>query len=714
MTPEQALYRRIGPLVDGLAPTRARFAATYDDWLADSALPEAPANFIHAVIVGAEGCGEENGARPDPADVRDAMRLALAALGQAEHAHACFCAAVGAGLFDYQFPPAQQALAELSGQDLEVDTLLRRSSPELFDDTEDAPGGIDRVATGRKILTARAQVCLDPPEARAYLQRANLQRARHQALTAPDDFWTDPGSLLPALLHGRRRLCLIRTYDAHGDETTGTGFLVGPSAVLTNWHVVQAMDGPLDDPTLIEVEFDFSETTALLRPEKSVFHPVPDWCVARGMIADPGPDQDYWWDDRTRRKAWLEQVAGQLDFAIIRLDGAPGLQRGWYPLETRRRRRPSGSWALHHPAQREHTLTRGQVKYTVDFGHRIFHTASTVGGSSGGLILDQDGAPMGLHYMALEARDAPAPGQDTERNQVVNVAIGLREIAQALESEGTLEEVLRPGVLRPVNGCIEGTRPVFGRTDLFDKLTRCWTSDSRRILRIDLAGEAEGFRRGGKTFSSEIIRSLFRGPEHHHILFRAGDIRVDAKRVAADALMHFAEDLIPELPGAPDTTTPAYVRKLVKFLGKAIRDRLAGRSVWIVLDDLDKHDLSDASGREFLATLYHQVEQIEGLRIVLIGLPQTVEVSGLRSANLVTTRITANDLQGLEQKFIAWIKERGGHASGMTDEGFDFLARVATSFATGASPLESLSSFVADHVAPVAADRFDGSAGGGR
>ena len=720
MSNAAALYQKLQPVLDGLSPTRARVEAVFNNWRTDSVATDGPANFIHAVMSTYDDFAGLDPA-PNRATSRDALGLALASLETVEKAHPCFCAMVGAGLFDHQLRPVAPWLKDLARLDAETHDRLLAESAALLSDPDDnfrldlaELSEPHHIQLGRKILIARSLFCLAPADARKFLH-ATLQRSTQEAMTVPDDFFSDPGTLLPALLHGRRRMCLIRTFDQNGDPTTGTGFLIGPSAVLTNLHVVSALPDHIeraehiDDEKLL-IQFDFSETTALAQADSSVYLPVSDWCLAKGELTDLGPDIGYWWDDQAQRQTWLNAVKTKLDYAVVKLSGAPGLQRGWYTLSTARRRRPTGSWALHHPASREHTLTRGQVKYTVDFGHRMFHTASTTGGSSGGLILDQDGDPMGLHYLALDARRPPDEANPNEKNEVLNVAIGLREIAQALEEDGKVEAISTPSVLKPAVGCIDGDLPVFGRASFFDALTEFWTSKTKRIMRVDLVGDATQLRRAGKTFSKDIIKSMFRGPEHHHMVFRAGDLKVDAQRMAADALATFADDLVKDLPDAPDTTTPAYVRRLVSFVGRAISERLPNHSVWVVLDDLDKHNLSDASGREFLATLYNQVDEIPNLRIVLIGLPEGLAISGIEAENEIVTQIMPQDLTELDQKFITWLKEHSGGNAVMLDEGYAFLANIVTSYAVGTAPLEALSEFVSKHVIPVI-ERGSGSAG---
>ncbi len=701
------LYDRLGPVVAGLSPTRARLAALYDGWLSGAngrGAPDhapRPANFIHAVISQADG-------RPGaaPADATCALRLALAALGDAERAQGCFSSLVAAGLFDHQAPELAQVLHDMRGRDPAGISALSDAFPDAALSRGDAVGRLgasDRQAVWRMVLSLRAHHALRPDDSGEIRSSVRLQRhVRTEAMAAPDDFWTDPGTLLPALIHGRRRLCHIECFPDDGEPRQGTGFLIGPSTVLTNFHVVDGLPDRLEaaNPSAqLEIRFDFSHTTAQMEADSAFVAPHPDWCLARGELSDPGPaDRDFWWDDAEARRAWLEVCKDQLDFAVIRLAEAPGLQRGWYALSTARRRRPSGAWALHHPDRREHTVTRGPIKYSAHFDHRLFHAAATAGGSSGGLILDQDGTPLGLHYGACIA--GRAPQAQHERHQVLNLGIGLRQIAKRLEAEGKLEQVEMPSILRPAKALIGKDRPVFGRADLFRALTELWTSPSKRILRVDLAGEADSLRRKGKSFSGEIVRSLFTGPEHHHIIFRAGDIKVDAAQVAENALNSFAADWAGSTAPRPDTTTPAYVRRLVAEFGRAVSERLSDKAVWVVLDDLDKHDLSDGSGREFLATLYDQVGSVENLRIVLIGLPFGLAISGIAPETEIVTCLDPDDFDDLEAQFIAWMKEHGAGRQRISDDGFRLMSQLVSGMTRDQGGLEPLSDFVAEYVVP--------------
>ena len=669
MTQVAALYDRLRAPTGGIAPSRARFRQFYDTWLTERRPEGGPENFIHAVVLGADACAECDPA-PRPGDSGEAMRLALAALGDPLEIVACFSAALAAGL--------------VTGADAGA--------------AEEA-----RVGIGRAMGAA-----LDAP---VDVSRAILHRASRHALTSDNEVWTDPGHLLPAILKARRRLCRIVSIDDAGKPVSGTGFLIGPGTVLTNWHVVSHVPHPLPRKGRLWVQFDFSETTGLEDADSSVFDVSENWLIARGEDAplEPPDAADYWWDDFNLRKDWLDSVADRLDFAVLRLDGVPGLQRGWYTLP-KRRALPGAVWAVHHPSENGQTLTRGteQLQAGARRPHRFFHDASTVQGSSGGLLLDETGEVAGLHYMGLKATRPPAnPG---ERTKAVNVAITLTAIHRQLDRAGKLADIAEAGVLRPFRGCLDGRHPVFGRKGFLDDLKTLFDGE-KQIMRIEVDPDATALRRPGKSFSVDILRALFRGPEHHHILFRASDMAVDAYSMAANTLGSFAEDLVPTLPAAPETTTPAYVRQLVGAVAQAIRERLSDQIVWIVLDDLDRSDLSNASGREFLATIYNQIQQMPDVRVVLIGLPRAVSISGLPPETVIHSVIGGEDFADLKGRFVEWLMERGARNTEkpLSDESLQFLGGILASHAGDDVPLETLSRFVSDHVSGVADAYFGGA-----
>ncbi len=652
------LARRLMPLGRGVVFPRHQLRAFYDSWLIARGVSDGPANFVHAVIQAADlTSAQPTPPPPNPARDGDALVLALAALGAPGLAVECFGAAVAAGLFDVK-------------------------------------GSATDIGKARGALTKRAADLLGDNTARAVLQASDLQ-----ALVDPGAFWTDPGNLLPAVLLGRRRMCRIETVDANLKPKTGSGFLIGPSAVLTNFHVVNDLPDKITKKNQLRVRFDYSDTTGLKDAAGSTFDVLSDWCMAKSDTGSVDVDGDFWWHDTAKRDGWLAANAGNLDYAVIRLDGAPGLQRGWYNHDDPPTAVPGGLIVLHHPGTEGHTATLGGVILTAEGDNRIFHRAATANGSSGGLALNEMGQPTGLHYLGISTDAAIPAGK--KFLTAINVAISLRAIAEDLKQKNLLATIAAAPGISPYRGCIDGHRPVFGRADLMKGLERVWRGQPQ-MMAVHVEAINPALNRPGKSFTIDIVQGLFRPPEHHHIIFRAGDIKVDAYRMACDTVATFAPDLVDTLPKAPDTTTPAYVRKLVTALGHAIRDRLNNRLVWIMLDDLDRHDLSDASGREFLATLYNQIDQLPNLRIILIGLQPNMPISGLVETKVLRSFISTADMTDFKSQFTVWLKARGARDLAIDDTSFTLIEEIIASYAGTDEPLQRMAQFVTDHVANAA------------
>ncbi|MCV2890282.1 trypsin-like serine peptidase [Ruegeria aquimaris] len=658
---EERLIASIHGVVRDLRFARPRLRAWYDNWLRARRLPGAPQNFAHAMVVTGQGRGL------DPADDGTALCLALVALGGPQPVADCFAGAVAAGLFEAE-------------------------ATETRDQHR------------RRLAHAMAAALGRDPEHRV-LQRAETN-PELQAFVPENGFWTDPGDLQPAIILGRRRLCRIDTINAAGKQTNGTGFLVGPSTVLTNFHVVKHVWEVLDQPELISVRFDFSATTGLRDADQPRYPAAKTgWKVAHSGLADWIEDDDYWWDDPAKRLAWLGRVGDTLDYAIIRLDGAPGLQRGWFALDQVEETAPDGVWIMHHPGTEGQTLTGGRAVHTFPMKSRIFHLATTAHGSSGGLVLNQSGTPIGLHYLGDEAgADRSEP---FHQHPTMNVAITLKAISDDLRQKNALSQLTSTTDLNLIAGCIGGGQPVFGRQEYFRVLRDLWNG-SKRVLRVHVNPFDTPITRPGKSFSFSILQHFFAAPENHYILFRAGDIQVDAYRLACDTLATFAPNAEEILPKALDTTTPAYVRRLVSKFMQQVNARLSDKTVWIVLDDLDKHDLSDASGREFLGTLYDQIGQQQNLRLVLVGLREHVQINGLDPTLVVHSAINAQSLENPSVIFREWLNERGARDTALDEDGLKFLADIAGAYAGTEAPLERLSQFVTDYVAG-AANRLFGS-----
>lgn len=650
-TPTIADLAGLDPVLARLAGGRAAFAQFFDAFVAEQKVTRPdlawPSSHLDAIVM-ARLTGGAAAAAIDPATAAGAARLMLSALPDRAAAVDAMLAAIAEGLFDTQGESAADLRATLAGAAL-------------------------------------------PAQGRQQERRETLQRAQLQAATNALESLPDPDRLLPALLLARKRLCRI---ECEG-RVTGTGFLIGPSAVLTNWHVVRALPTPLGGAKLRAV-FDYSQTTGYPAAGKSFFPAVDDWLIAR---SDVGPEEpagagEGWWMNPGVRQAWRAALATSLDFAVIRLDGAPGMQRGWYRLDEPAD--PSGNvFVLHHPLDYGRTLTAGHIHFSDDrnLGARLFHSATTEKGSSGGLVLDREGRPLALHYLGLGRSAFETPSPPIVPDEVVNVAVPLAPVAAALAPHGTAIEELQS--LSLPKGCVGNGKPLFGRDQLATDLSRLLEGQAR-VLWVRPPAD-RNVRKPGKTFTTEVLEALLPPAGHLYVRITADQVRPGAREMAAMILGGLSARAADELP-EPESTESAYDLTLIARMREIIQDRWPNALIWIVIDDLDVHDLTDSAGRGFLDKLYERIATIPQLRIVLIGLKTRLDA--IPREQLIVHNIDALGPGELAEQFRQWLAVRGFRDRPLGDGAERLLANALASFAGSDAPLEALSGFVTAHFAP--------------
>jgi V8-like Glu-specific endopeptidase len=113
-----------------------------------------------------------------------------------------------------------------------------------------------------------------------------------------------------------RQVCRISF--GNGATPIGSGFLIGPSAVMTNYHVMQrVIEGPVK-PEEVRVQFDFATK--------------PSGEIDNGTLVKLTSKKEQWLIDRSENTEWDRLGTGdpptkdQLDYAVIRLDRDIGKQ----------------------------------------------------------------------------------------------------------------------------------------------------------------------------------------------------------------------------------------------------------------------------------------------------------------------------------------------------------------------------------------------------
>jgi hypothetical protein len=195
------------------------------------------------------------------------------------------------------------------------------------------------------------------------------------------------------LLQIGRRICRIR-YPVRNGIVYGTGFLIGPAQVLTNFHVIEHLRTGAADSKTVRVRFDYAER-AHDRSEGIDYGLADDWQGKYAPYSTADLEVDAGLPD-----------AGELDFAVIRIADAAGEAltdikepRGWIDLAEAGD--PPGDDAivfiLQHPEGQPIKQTIGITKHSPT-ALRLRYDADTEGGSSGALVLDANLRPVALHH----------------------------------------------------------------------------------------------------------------------------------------------------------------------------------------------------------------------------------------------------------------------------------------------------------------------------
>lgn len=430
--------------------------------------------------------------------------------------------------------------------------------------------------------------------------------AQLQAITRPDLGFMNMALELRGKLTASRRLCCITVFraDLATPQAAGTGFLVGPQIVLTSGHVLDCLvdatgNSVAGSSKRIRVAFDhvdgFSAGTVVPVQE--------DWLASRSKLHPLEEQRQVLnWDDPP--EAGFDQ---HLDFALLRLSRAVGYERGFYALDPHRMPivdNVSGKVALlQHPGGQSQASATGSTLrlWPPSFKSRMLHNANSVEGSSGGLLVDCEFQPVGLHQCGY---------MDAQNKPVCNGAIPTARIASL---NLPLLQVLG---LDPVWKLKDTGEAVIGREDFQQSVLNALEGQAR-ILTVAGGGSM------GRSFSIRILREMLGSAEHQVVELSASKLPVTARTTAQAILAEISEqareDTLPDTGEAESAQAawisqellPAFMRELVTVAAK--------RTVWLVIDDIDRYPIANTSTRVFLESVYAGMAGMPQLRIVLIG-----------------------------------------------------------------------------------------------
>jgi hypothetical protein len=183
-----------------------------------------------------------------------------------------------------------------------------------------------------------------------------------------------------------RTVCRIEIPAGRG---IGTGFLLGPVAVITNHHVLEQVWERANRPEEVAVRFDYKRTAS------------GDERPGRAYALDLSSGGDEPW-------VLARSPQGELDYVVLKIKGAPGHEaagpaknspkRGWVTLDRHPARPDDPLMILQHPAAQPMQYAVGSVTAVEDQSHRLVHNAGTKPGSSGSPCFSGNWAVVALHH----------------------------------------------------------------------------------------------------------------------------------------------------------------------------------------------------------------------------------------------------------------------------------------------------------------------------
>ncbi|TCP96744.1 trypsin-like peptidase [Sphingomonas sp. PP-F2F-A104-K0414] len=374
-----------------------------------------------------------------------------------------------------------------------------------------------------------------------------------------------------------------------GGALSGSGVLVGPSTVLTAWHVVapSAAYDPAADIAGIEVRLSDGHTyTASV----IAFSPCSESEFGAKLPSDDGA------------------VADLHDMALLKLDAPAGAALGYarLPATPTPYRKSSPMFLVHYPNGVDCGLGSGVTGKIRSITSRVGHSVQSLGGSSGGGCFDTKRQLIGIH----QGKQTNGNGRYVPLERFVDKA---RDIVTA--------DVAPPN-LWSSDDTPDG-RLVIGRRSLFQSFAAATVGGRVRgihVKRTDPEGEA-----GQLEFTYDILQSLIaRNPGSRLCRITLGtlieDIPAEIVRRVAD--IGLAVGTIEERPGvATGETAPEAVgadrgARAADMVERAAAG--AGVILWLFFDQ-PRVSFGDEQ-RSALEGFIARLQRMEHLRIVVAGL----------------------------------------------------------------------------------------------
>lgn len=414
----------------------------------------------------------------------------------------------------------------------------------------------------------------------------------------------------------------------------GTGFLIAPDLVLTNFHVidvyltVQSADG--EDIIREKVEgdnlyffFDYlSAPCPLIPPDPARPHASE---LVRGV-------KQRWLVRASRHMdnegvdPFPEDADGRFDYAVIRLEKpigklpcrkSGGTLRGWLPLDNGINvfdEMGARLVVLQHPGGAEQLWDIGVYDDIDPSKTRIRYRINSEPGASGGPAFDPKGRVYAIHNAVVKVGDNVPP----THNQGVRTDVILKDLKKktGIDLPPVLDEDIG---LWSLSDSVNEPRPIIGRTAFRQSVMKMTgVTALERVLTVT------GSKDSGRRFSIDLLKRLL-GTKVPVVRFTADDLMNLGPRAFIEALANeLALTSISSIPSPIATESDArwVSAALPKWLGeKLAADQAEHPSrypIWVVLEAV----VPEGKRLAWAADL-------PDLLSALMGTPDTAPVPGL-------------------------------------------------------------------------------------
>jgi hypothetical protein len=485
-----------------------------------------------------------------------------------------------------------------------------------------------------------------------YLTNAPQDADRQSELQAIKNYaagFANPSVAIKGMTNASKWTCKVYV----NNQASGSGVLVGPNLVLTAWHVLEpyftkGASGYAAKAEAIGLYAEFNNIYDFVDGEYIGRHTkkIPahkawsvGWCACHtDELLDKNP-------------ARLEELEGCWDYAIFRIEKPIGTELNW-AIPDKAQPVPNIKekvTVFQHPAQQPMRFDNDVIvalnppNPMIVPGFRFLHDANTTFGSSGGPVFNKQFNLFGVHQGVWSKSE----------DNVTNKGIPLSKILDHMEANFGLlpppdASEVKLFMITKSDGMVE---PLIGCDRFQEILWGSLVNGRKRLIII------EGETGMGKSVRIRLLDEIVKDATNFKLKFSAATI---SKMKVLDFIDHISPYTGLKSPSLTplsqfNSTISAWLKNEVAL--KVVQALNAGREnkkVWIILTDLDLHQIEGENLKEFLMLLNEYLVTTDWLRVVWSGSRDNVpQILAEVTERHVAEKFTREDVKTFLIRFLA-------------------------------------------------------------